>query len=57
MGKYKLEQGQGEDFIAMLNPTGWSKGNGVDIVMDIPFNCCKPWFELHVLEIAIAGTS
>ena len=55
MGKSKPDQGQGEEFIAMVKPMVWSKGTGVEIVMDILLNCCNPLFQLHVIGITIAG--
>ena len=33
------------------------KGPGVENVMDIPFNSCKPWFELHVVGSTTAETT
>ena len=55
--KSKPEQGQGEEFIAMLNPVVWSKGTGVEIVKEIPLNCCNLGLELHVVGITTAGTT
>ena len=42
MDKSMLEQGQQEEFIAVLNPMAWPKGSRVEIVMDIHLNSCNP---------------
>lgn len=53
-----LQPGWGqEEFTAMSNPITWPKRTRVEIVMDMPLNCCKPRFELHVTGITTAGTT
>ena len=57
VGKRKPEQGQGQEFVAMLNPITWPKGTRVETVMEISVNCCNLEFELCVTGISMAGTT
>lgn len=55
VAKSKMEQGQQEEFSAMLHLMVLSKGTRVEFVMEIPLNC-KLEFELHVMGITVAET-